>query len=91
MSADNGIYVAKFPDGYRVAYAQCIENVDYFPEGSQERKHELGIYFGGSKLFNRDIEAFDEAYRMYKEFIKNDDFGILEYGIQFIGEYESFS
>lgn len=34
MSADNGIYIAKFPNGYKVAYAMAIENVDYFPKGS---------------------------------------------------------
>ena len=27
MSADNGIYIAKFPEGYRVAYAAAIEKM----------------------------------------------------------------
>ena len=27
MSADNGIYVAQFPDGYRVIHAQAIDNL----------------------------------------------------------------
>jgi hypothetical protein len=33
MSADNGIYIAKFPDGFRVAYSSAIENVDYYRKG----------------------------------------------------------
>ena len=41
MSADNGIYIAKFPDGFRVAYALAIENTTYYPEGSKERQEIL--------------------------------------------------
>jgi len=52
MSADTGIYIAKFPDGYRVTrVVQCIENIDYFPEGTPERKRELRDYFGGRENF----------------------------------------
>jgi hypothetical protein len=91
MSADNGIYVAKFPDGYRVAYAMAIDNIDYFPVGSRKRKKELYNYFGGSEVFNTKDAAFANAYMLYEAFMEDDDFCILEYGIQFIGEYESFS
>ncbi len=38
MSADNGIYIAKFPEGWRVIHAQAIENINYYPKGSAKRK-----------------------------------------------------
>jgi hypothetical protein len=94
MSADNGIYIAKFPDGYRVSNGavQAIDNVDYFPEGSKERKEELKSYFGGSPLFETEDQAFNHANKLYDEFMSDeyDDFHILEYGISYIGEYELF-
>lgn len=85
MSADNGIYIAKFPDGYRVCYGMAIENIDYYPEGSKERKKELKEHFGKSKLFKKEEDAWIEAHKMEKKW--ND---YLEYGVCNIGEYESF-
>lgn len=61
MSADNGIYIAKFPEGYRAAYGHNIENIDYFPAGSKERKAELKSYFDGSKILATREEAYIEA------------------------------
>jgi len=96
MSADNGIYIAKFPDGYRVAYAMAIENIDYFPPGSKERKKKLKSYFGNSPIFEKDEDAERYAFNVYQEMekdeIENGMFGylILEYGIRYIGEYEAF-
>ena len=94
MSADNGIYIAKFPDGYRVTdgAVQAIENVNFFPEGSKERKEELKHYFGKSPLFKTEEEAVNHAFELEEAFMTNpyDDFHILEYGVCYIGEYESF-
>ena len=90
MSADNGVYIVKFPEGYRVVHAQAIDNIDYFPKGSKERKRVLKQYFGKSKVFENVEDAYKEATKLYDEII-GDAFGICEYGIQFIGEYESFS
>jgi hypothetical protein len=96
MSADNGIYIAKFPDGYRVAYAQCIENIDYYPAGSKARKKELKRYFGKSPLLKEQKEAEKYAFKIYHEMekdeIENGMFGyfVLEYGVCYIGEYEVF-
>jgi len=96
MSADKGIYIAKFPDGYRVAYAMAIENIDYFPPGSNERKKKLKSYFGNSPIFEKDEDAERYAFNVYQEMekdeIENGMFGylILEYGIRYIGEYEAF-
>lgn len=89
MSADNGIYIAKFPDGYRVIYTQCIDNIDFYPEGTKQRKKELKKYFGKSKLFETEDSAYKEARLMEKEFTKDGDY--LEYGVCYIGEYESFN
>ena len=84
MSADNGIYIVRFPDGYRVADCQAIENIDYYPRNSRERKNVLKDYFGKSKLFHTKHQAFERAFDMA---VGN----ITEYGIVFLGEYESFS
>jgi len=84
MSADNGIYIAKFPEGYRVTYAQAIDNIMYYPENTRERKETLKEYFGASKLWNTEDEAWKEARRLYEE----DNY--VEYGISYSGEFESF-
>ena len=85
MSADNGVFIAKFPDGYRVTYAMCIDNIDYYAEGTKERKRELKKYFGGCPVFQAKESAWLEAVRIYEDF---DDY--MEYGMMYIGEYESF-
>ena len=96
MSADNGIYIAKFPDGYRVAYAQAIENIDYYPVGSKKRKKMLKRYFGRSPIFKKKKKAWEYASKIYDDMEKDEKengmFGvfILEYGISYIGEYEAF-
>lgn len=89
MSADNGIYIAEFPDGFRVAERSAIENIDYYPEGSKESKEILKSYFGDSKLFKNEDDAWKEARRIYNEIMES-DFPIVEYGISFVGKYESF-
>jgi hypothetical protein len=90
MSADNGIYIAKFPDGYRVSYASTIENIDYYPEGSKNRKMVLKEYFGDSKVYETEIDALAEAREIEKGLLEDEDFYYIEYGICFLGEYESF-
>ena len=89
MSSDNGVYIATFPDGYRVIHAQAIENVDYYPEGSKERKKMLKDYFGRAKVFKDYEKAKEEAFKKADE-INDSDYPILEYGIQDIGGFESF-
>lgn len=85
MSADNGIYIAKFPDGYRVAYAMAIENIEYYPKGSKERKEALKDYFGGSEVYVNEDEAILAGHNLAKEY------HYLEYGVSCIpGELEAF-
>ena len=84
MSADNGIYIAKFPDGYRVCYGQAIGNVDYYPAGSKERKAELRAYFGWSHIYSDRRDAIMAAHDMAA------GCEVLEYGVRELGEYEAF-
>jgi hypothetical protein len=84
MSADNGIYIAQFPDGYRVCHGQAIENIDYFPEGAAERKDVLKDYFGQSPIFDTLSKAQEYAQQL------EDEYEWTEYGICFMGKYESF-
>jgi len=88
MSADNGIYVVKFPEGYRISHAQAIENIDCYPVGSDERNKVLKDYFGESKLFDTIESAMAEASSM-KRTMEVDGL-YLEYGICYLGVYESF-
>ena len=96
MSADNGIYIAKFPDGYRVTKVVfCIENIDYHRPNTKARKEMLLRYFGDSPVFQSKTKALLYAGKIYNDWEKEeDDFGFgcpIEYGISFIGEYESFT
>lgn len=85
MSADNGIYIVKFPDGYRVAHGQAIENIDYYEKGTKERKQMLKQYFGESKVYKTKKTVTKKAFEMAETY---DDY--LEYGVCYLGEYESF-
>lgn len=88
MSSDNGIYIVKFPDGYRVTHAQAIENIDYYKVGSFKRKQMLLDYFGDSPLFADKDAAFLYAHALMDEL---DASGFsLEYGICYLGEYEGW-
>lgn len=80
MSADNGIYIGQWNDGFRVAYCHAIDNVDC--EGLK-KEYEV-VLFGLSKAFATKEEAREEAFRMENQ-IMNSDFPILEYGISSIG------
>lgn len=80
MSADNGIYIAKFPDGYRVIYAQAIENISYFDKGTEEYNIVLQNYFGHSELFHTELGAYEKARNVQGEY------EWTEYGIVYLGE-----
>jgi len=85
MSSDNGIYIVKFPDGYRVTEASAIDNIDYDPVGSKERKETLRDYFDGCFVFPTLNEALQEAVKIH------DTFGYTEYGICILpDEYENW-
>ena len=64
MSADNGIYIGKFPDGYRVTHAQAIENIDYYPHGSRKELEMIRNYFGKSQVFPTYEEARKAVRRL---------------------------
>lgn len=82
MSADNGIYIAKFSDGFRVAYAMAIGNISYFEEGTEEYKIVLKNYFGRSELFHTELGAYEKAMSMQREY------ECTEYGIVSLGELQ---
>ncbi|EKD89631.1 MAG: hypothetical protein ACD_33C00023G0002 [uncultured bacterium] len=85
MSADNGIYIVKFPDGFRVAYAQAIEIIDYYLEGSDERKEKLKMYFGNSKVYVEKELAILAAHSLAEQY------EYLDYGVRLMpGEFEAF-
>ncbi len=79
MSADNGIYIAKFTDGFRVIHALAIDNLTYYPENSWEYNEEIKNYFHNAKRFDTEDEAVKFAWEYSKTF------DILEYGICDLG------
>ena len=83
MSADNGIYIAEFNDGWRVVHAMAIDNLTYFEVGSAEEKNEWKSYFSNSKLFNCIKSAKEEASRLF-EYHTQDGWPV-EYGIYNLG------
>jgi hypothetical protein len=89
MSADNGIYIAEFSDGYRVCEATAIENLWYFPEGSSEEKQQWRDYFGNSRVFLLKEDAILYGHKL-GEIILSSEFPILEYGVNYIGRGRDF-
>jgi len=93
MSADNGIYIGKFPKDigheYRVIHAQAIENLEFFDKEEDAKKYAgenpraIVEYFGGAPVYS-ETRAFHEAQRMEKEILSDDFCPILEYGISTI-------
>ena len=91
MSADNGIYILKAKDGYRVVHAQAIENLwwwDELHDDSDELNPKyIFDYFNGSKVFKTKQEALSNAKKLYNEII-NSGFPVIEYGIEWIEGWE---
>lgn len=75
MSADNGVYIGRFPTDegfeYRVAYAQAIENTDYRDymrwmrcdeeAARREAAESILLTFGARKVFVTEEDAWKEA------------------------------
>ncbi len=89
MSADNGIYIAKFPIDqgksgyfeYRVVHTQNIEDCYYsdsFPKLLTDAT--IVIVFGNAKIFYSKDKAISYANKLYDE-IMNSECPIVEYGI----------
>ena len=83
MSADNGIYILKTKDQYRVIHAMAIDNLYW--SLLDEKMHDELIptriveYYGESR-YTRDFEKSQKvAFAM-----ANDYFPILEYGIRIL-------
>ncbi len=78
MSADNGIYIHKFTDGFRVVHSQAIENIYWEADESGYNGRELWQYFKDSPVYQTRAEALEAASKLY------DDIDILEYGMSFV-------
>ncbi len=86
MSADTGIYIAKFSDGYyRISYTKAIENIECYGEITEEYLQMLRCYFGPSELYNNKEIAILAAHKLEEVLLKREM--PIEYGIKYIGEY----
>ena len=73
MSADNGIFIHHFKDGWKVVHGQAVEN-------ALESEEAMIDYFEDGETFSTEDEAWKYAQKLYEEIIKR--VGIVEYGIQ---------
>ena len=86
MSADNGIYVAHFSDGYRVAEISAIDNLGFYANRSRKELVEyIEDCFKFSIVFSTFAAAMCEAHAMASEC------PVLEYGVSYLGELVGFS
>lgn len=77
MSADNGIYIAEFDDGFRVIAACAIDNLDYFKKEESQKMEQWG-YFNTAPVFVTEAEAITYAFGLYKKHL------YVEYGVRII-------
>lgn len=85
MSADNGIYIGRFPKTpgsteyeYRTIHAQAIDNVFFQePEGNP---YFVVEYFKEAEPTS-EAEALNRAFAMEREILEDEMCPILEYGI----------
>lgn len=76
MSADNGVYIAEFKDGFRVAELSAVENLYYvLEENDEELRETWRVCWGNAKLFPTVEEARAYAFELAE------DCWFLEYGI----------
>lgn len=80
MSADNGIYIVEFLDGFRVIHTNAIQNLTYFPSDSDLAEEMFKLYFKDTEVFKTEDEAWMEARQLYDEAFSADFY--IEYGIQ---------
>ena len=82
VSADNGIYILKTKDQYRVIHAQAIENIYWSHIDRKMRRYPVSTrlveYFGSTRYTRNLDKVMKVASAMSK------DYGTLEYGIQVI-------
>jgi len=91
ISSDDGIYILKSNDGYRVVNATSIDNLYWWDgEGMKEdlNPERLIEYFGDCKVIKTKKKALDEAERLEVENLKTFGYN-TEYGIQFISGWEN--
>lgn len=86
MSADNGIYILKTLDGFRVIHAQAIDNLYWWDSEMRNEINpkELKRYFGNCKVYDTEKVAQEVAIQMYENIINDDYCSICEYGICYI-------
>ena len=76
------VYIASFPDGFRVAASQDMESVYYYFQGTPERKQRLREIFGRSERFADLGDAIKVAEKLADD---------MDCGMSYIGAFESFS
>ena len=75
MSADNGIYIHKFRNGWAVVHAQAIDNI-YWNRGDKKYNYRiLYEYFKNAPRFKTQGKALKYAMDKYRKL------EICEYGI----------
>ncbi len=88
MSADNGIYILKTKDSYRVRHAQAIENLFYSHLNTYGNYDEIiptrAVQIFGDCKFTRD---YDKALKIAH---KMEDSMYTEYGVKVFSTHKSW-
>lgn len=88
MSADNGVYILETKDGYRVAHAQAIENIDYKCKEGEWNEDDIFYIFGKSKAYKTAKGALNRAAEIYDNIVNDEFCPICEYGIVSIFKFK---
>lgn len=85
MSADNGIYIAKFSDGeHRVIHGMAIDNLNWNQDGSSDfNPASIYEYYKNAAPMTKS-QARSKAFLMETDVLTDDFCPILEYGISTI-------
>ena len=76
MSADNGIYIHKFRDGWRVVHTQAIDNI-YWHRGDKKYNYRiLKEVFNKSPLFKKKGTAVAHAFVLASDTMT--EYGVCE-------------
>lgn len=76
MSADNGIYIGKFKDGYKVIHASAIDNLEYHHNNQISGYNWAAVYD-----YYKSVPLLTKEQAQAKAFELEDTLAIVEYGI----------
>ena len=89
MSADNGIYVIKYKeDDYRITHCTNIDDV--FDEEGKPIKEVVDKLFPKRDAYTKE-KALLLAHELEEKILSDEHFPILEYGVNYLGDFSDIT